>query len=372
MRSVIRIVPVVLFFLMSLLCSANNEYKSNKLQQIARFSGIKEKIDTIPDGIYDGLFTYNNRPLVIYVNNHMIEHIGFSLFTDSIRYAISNPAINFIERYSLELSLPIDTVWSKKTRMEIDKVKFRKGNLDFFRNIPNDTLFYFQMSLKDRKYILKWSQGKKVCCELEFPMHYDLIGGRERIELENSLQKEIEHDTCSSIPQKMFSIDQLEEDTLENYYILRGGEFYSKGLTSNTYYTLDKDSIVRPYYDCLHIVESLSNLFSIANYPNNYVFNIEMQKYGFIKEQFALPVSTWVKYCINQGCTPYFGVICVNDNCTIDCSLIMYNPQLAFLHAMKININLLTIERMEGIIDAKLTSYIMTSKIKKLFKEYDL
>ena len=372
MSLVIRSVLVLLLIWRPLLCSANNEYASNKLQQIAKFSGISEIIDTIPDGFYNGMLSYCDRPLVVCVNNHIIEHIGYSLFTDSIRCAINSPAINFIERYSLELSLPIDTVWTRKTRMDIDNVKFRKGNIDFFKQIPNDSIYSFMTSTKDRKYILKWNKGKKVCCELEFPMHYDLIGGRERIELENSLRKEIERDSCCPMPIKEVSLDLMEIDSLENYYVLRGDVFYSKGLSSNTYYSLEKDSIVRPYYDSFHIVETLSNLFSIANYPNKYNFNIKWQRYGLKNEEFSIPVSAWVKYCINQGCKPYFGIIKVNNNCTLSGSLIMYNSQMAYLHAMKICFDFSTLDRMEGTIDAELTCYIMTSKIKKLFKEYDV
>lgn len=360
-------------FFFPLICSAHNQYKSNILKQISQSSGIYEVIDTLPDGVYNGIFLYKNRPIIICVNNNIIEHIGYSLFSDSVRCIINSPALNFVERYSLELELPIDTIWSKKNRMEIDNVKFKKGDFDFFKRLPNDSLYSFMLMVKEHKYVLKWENDRKVCCEIEFPMHYDLIGGRERIELENSLKIEIDQDLCLPNPKSLISLDMLEKDSLEGYYVLRRGNFYSKGLNSDQYYSLEGDSTIIPYYEKFHIVETLSNLFSIPGYNNNnLVLNIRMQKYGLNYDSFSVPVSRWVKYCLNQGCTPYFGIISIGEKGTLQCSLMMNNSRMAYLHAMKITLNYSVLDKMEGHMEAELSSYIMTSKIKKLFKEYEL
>lgn len=361
---------LIIMLLLSNYIEAQNSYVSDRLERIANLLHINSLVDTISDGYYDNQFIYKNHPIVVRIKDNKVEHIGIQLFSKRQRGQFPAPAMDFLERYLLELSIPLDTIWKTQTRMGIDGVRMVKGKLSFFENLPNDSLYSLSIDITDRKYNLKWKLGNKLCCSVSFPTYYDLISGKDRIECVNRLLSEVQHDSVHSLIQCKIDPNNLVKDTLDGYYILRGASYYTEELNSDRYYSLASDSSYVPYRDSLHIVETLSNLFTIPNYENNYTLQIRCRTYGFNTEEFSVPVSKWVNYCLNQGCTPYFGIINLEDNYIVNCLLVMRNEEMHYNHIMKMRINFLTLGKMDGVIESNLSCFIMTSKIKNLFKEY--
>lgn len=365
---------IVLFIL--LICattiSAQMNYRTELLRQIASFTNHEEAMDSLVDGTYFNTYYYKNHPLVVRVNNNCVEHIGLQMFSEMQRISLDESLLDFVERYFLSNTINIVSPWDVKSRLEIDDFHFLKGDMTFYKNLPNDSIYSFYLEQSERRICLEWKKGRTSACKIDFPNDFELILGTNRTTLQNNLLDNISKHNFQEHSLNSIPVDRLQYDSLENYYVLNGDAYYTSGINGNRYYQLNSDSVCTPYTDSLHIVETLSNLFSIPTYKNNYTFKIRHQKYGFKTEEFAIPVSKWVNYCLDEGCTPLFGITKIADYPMIECIVIMRNKEREYNHILRMKFDYSTLGKMEGDINATLTSFMNTSTIKYLYKEYKL
>lgn len=370
----LRIILIIFLILTSRLVSvAQNEYRTDLLVRMASKLKIAEQLDTLRDSIYYNLFSYRERPLTVIVDNHRVEHIGYHLFTNEHRDVFHTPVINFLERYFLELDLGIDSIHTMKDKMENDNVRFHKGNSKFFRNLPNDSLYqiaYFVsiQNINERGYSVEWLKDSTIVCGISFPIEYAVLTGTDMVEYENRLKNEIERDTLKSPKVAEVTREMLKKEWQENYYILKGDYYYFESLNNHQFFVMDSLEQLRPMYDSIHVVESLHNLFTMPYLENEYTLDVKLVKYGFKKEFFSIPLKQWLRFCLNSGCRPYFGIIS-NDGKNVVCELIMRNSDMAYVHVMNLTFDLKTLEERGGVIKARLNSYIPTARIKYLFEE---
>lgn len=352
---------------------AQNDYQTDLLARMASKLKITEQLDTLKDNVYQDLFLYKGRPLTIIVNNHRVEHIGFHLFTNEHRDVFHTPVINFVERYFLELDLGVDSIFSNKEKMEYDNVKFHKGNASFFYNLPNDSLYQISysvsiMNFDNRGYSVEWLKDSAVVCGISFPIEYAVLSGTDMIEYQERFRNEIERDTLKMPELPDIPESALDFKLLENYYVLEGDSFYNEYLNSNQYYVKDSVGHLAPLFDSLYVVESLHNLFTMPYLDNSYTIEARLQKYHNKEEIMRIPLKQWIRFCFNNGCHPYFGIIRIVDN-IVTCELIMQNTDMGYVHVMKLNYDLSTFESRSGIITARLNCYIPMTRIKYLFGE---
>ena len=155
-----------------------------------------------------------------------------------------------------------------------------------------------------------------------------------------------------------------------NYYVHRGDAYYFDDLNSNRYYELDSLGKIRPIFCNQFSFESVVNLFTATDIPNDFVLQIRIQKYGLKKEQIPVPLHQWINFCKKTGCKPYIGFIKKTEDC-LDCELIMRNVSMGYSHVMRFTFDTSMIETRRGFIPARLNCYIPTSRISKMFKELD-
>lgn len=365
-----KVIVFLISFVITLPVYSQVEYRTNKLLRISELLCLD-----IPDSLMneDSIYykKYKGQPIVICIKDKRVDHIGLSLLTQEQRTLFKSPAMDFLERYFLELSIPLDTLWNTSKRMKIDKVKFTKGNLSFLSQLPNDMYSLEVRTSKGHDYNVQWSKEGRVYCEVEFPMHFDLISGQDKEECENRLLHEIERDTIIYINKDTILPDMLVRDSLEGYYVCQGVNHYVSGLNNNQYFVMDSTGSLKPYYEPLHFVETLSNLFSMPYFENDYDLDITFYKSGTNTESSQISLSKWTKYFVGHGFVVYFGILEVRYP-FVDCLIILSNREMAFEHSLIIHFDLKTLYELKGIIIAELHSYRMTSKIKTLFKEFDI
>ena len=101
-------------------------YESARLQQMGAALNLNYIYDsTLTDTC---IFTrYQKYPVhVIIDKNHIISHIGYKIFDESISVG-SKIIEHFIERYTLELAMPNPNGKSQLQRMKDDNVRFNIG-----------------------------------------------------------------------------------------------------------------------------------------------------------------------------------------------------------------------------------------------------
>ena len=352
--------------------SAHNDYKTDLLNEISVCMKMHDTIANMPNGEYYGNMKYGNKPLTVIVNNGVVEHIGYMIFTKCQRDGLRSPVCNFIERYLLETSLPLKMDKSIKVKMHEDDVHFNKGKLEDLYELMQDTTNAISVKLLDgRKYELKWYNLTGDICSLNFPVDYNLLNGSEMLENERRLEKFLLHPVNNLSKKDSLEIkrDYLLATWQSNYFILPGKSYYTDALTSNRYYEMD-DLLgnYRLVYSTKYPQESIANLLTTAEIENNFLLDVKFVKYGGAGSRISVPLNSWVLYCIKSGCEPYFGIISYDGNIA-ECEVIMRNEAMGYNHIMRVTFDVSLLEAGEGIIKARLNSYVPSGNIKFLFEE---
>ena len=339
---------------------AHNDYKTDLLNKISACMKMHDTIVSMPNGEYYGKLKYGNKPLTVIIDNGVVEHIGYMIFTKCQRDGLRSPVCNFIERYLLESSLPLKKEKNINTQMHEDDVHFNSGKMADLYHLMQDTSNAISVKLLDgRRYELRWYNLTGDVCSLDFPVDYSLLNGSELLENERRLEKFLLHPV--SIGGKKDSLE-IKRDYLlatwqNNYFILPGKSYYTDALTSNRYYEKD-DSIgsYRLVYNTKYPQESIANLLTTAEIENDFLLDVKFVKYGGAGSR------------IKSGCEPFFGIISYDGN-VAECEVIMRNEAMGYNHIMRVTFDVSLLEAREGLIKARLNSYVPSGNIKFLFEE---
>lgn len=349
----------------------SNDYSSDILLDIATQLGLRQSLDSLEDAEYYHDFFYKGLPVTVIVKDSTIEHIGYSIFTEQQRHAINSPIVNFLERYSLELDIPTRKEVTAKRRMQEDGVVFEEGELSILKTFKgNPNLGINIQTWNDRKYTVTWMDSVKTVCSVSFPIDFELLNGTDMIENTRRLKEHLLKDSVYVRDTVCVTMDRLIKMWNMNYYFQKGDVYFFDNLNSNRYYELDSLGKIKPIFCKQFLFESVANLFTATDIPNEFTLQIRIQKYGLKKEQINVPLHQWINFCQKTGCKPFLGFIKKTGD-YLDCELIMRNVSNGYNHVMKFTFDTTMIEARRGIIPARLNCYIPASRISKMFKELD-
>lgn len=348
---------------------ASNDYKTDLLARMAASMNITSQLSSLANGEYYKQFTYQGQPVTVIVRNNSIEHIGHSLFTPYQRSLLKAPICNFIERFSLEIAVPLEREKSIEKHIAESGVSFDKGTFSSFCHLFNDTTYQVSIENKDDKnYLVQWQKNNQTYCAIKFPIDYDLLNGSEMLENERRLAGEILKTSAACSNSVAATPDELSATWQKNYFIQQGQSYYSNELNTNKYFEQDDTGGYNLVYTSKYPLESLANLLTSSAIDNQFVMDIRLKKYGLTEDAISVPLNSWINFCLNTGCTPYVGVINYDGNFAT-CELLMRNADLGYNHVMKLTFDITQLEDRKGIIEARLNSYVPSSKIKYLFDE---
>lgn len=368
-HKLLRSIAIVIVAGASLTAVARNGYCTDMLQRMASCMNVKAKLDTLSEGEYYRYFVYNNRPVTVIVKNGEVAHIGYSVFTLAIRHRMASPVCNFLERYALEITLPLKREKSVARQLDEDGIFFHGGDFSYFKQIESDTTFAVNLeNLNNKRYTVSWLKDGETKFSVNFPIEHDLIAGTDMIENERRILANIPKASKATRHEQLADSARLRLSWQGKYYTLPGNIYYTKQLNTNRYYMKDKKDGFKLFYHPSYVLESLSNLMTTVAIENDYDLQIRLLKYGFVQDTIQVKLNQWLNYCFNEGCIGYFGII-GEDNGIADCELIMRNSALGYIHLMRLSIDVTTLEERKGLIKARLNSYITTTRVKYLFDE---
>ncbi len=348
---------------------AQRAYRTDLLERMATAMQLSSRLDPLDDGMYYRCISYQGKPLTVFVRNNRIEHIGYTLFSMDQRSALHTPVFDFIERYWLELNVPVKREKSLERKMAEDDFSFEKGSFASFQSIQQDTTLRIDVTNKDgKRYLVSWYKEEGLFCSVAFPVDYDLLNGSEMLENERRIASEIGLAALLPVEPLLVNPENLLPAYGEDYLILPGESYYLDELNTNKYVEPDSSGTYRLIYRSAYPVESLANLLTTAQIDNQFMLTIRLKKYGYSEELLNVPLNRWTSYCLTNGCKPFFGVISLNDTTAV-CELLMRNTDQGYNHVMKLTIDITQLDERKGIIHARLNSYVPTSKIKYLFDE---
>lgn len=366
---------VVTFLSTSTVVMATNGYDTDLLKAMAIAMGVDHRLETLSDGCYYRHILYSNRPVTVEIQQGNVTHIGYSLFTQTQKDFLKSPVCNFLERYSLEIALPLQCEKSVARQLEEDGIFFRQGSFDSFRQIEQDTSYQIKIeNLNDKRYTASWSKDGNEFLAINFPIEHELLAGCNMIERERRLIEGVRNTEPDS--QRKPPLDDntaLQPSWQGKYYILQGDTYYLAQLNSNKYYVENKegrDGAYQLLYDSDFVAESLANLFTTVEIPNDYKMELRVRKYGLKEDTIYVSLNQWTAFCLKEGCVPYFGI--AKSEKDVECEIVMRNKGMGYCHVVRAVIDSENLEDRHGLIKARVVPYVPTSRIKYLFDELKL
>ena len=254
-----------------------------------------------------------------------------------------------------------------RTFMQEEKIAMLEGDFDIMDSLCQDTSTRMDIVLSDgKRYAVSFYSGKERAVTISYPADYQLILGVGMMEAEDNLPSAVMSAALPSVSAVKVDSCLLKQDALHAYYVLNGGYFEIPQLNANRYYVRDADRSFNLLLSSDYPVETMANLVTGTELVCDVSLNILQVKYGYRTENFAVPLRQWVGFCLNEGCTPYYGVIDIQSD-TIKSELVMQNEALGYAHVMKFSFNPSIIENCRGEASARLNSYVPLSNVKALF-----
>lgn len=345
------------------------DYRTDRLEQMAQRLGWTDGADTTQTAVFKG------KPLAVLADDDgRITHIGYRLFSQSQREAFGTTVCNFIERYLLELALALPAYGMEpnhgltpQERMQLDGVSI-SAKADLIALCADTTVSIHQNIIDARGYRMEWWRNEENVCTFSFPVEYDLLTGVDMDERERRLPLELKRAPVKVSQPADLSAESLRKAWNDNYYTLEGGHYLLENLSGNSYYEKAPDGQLRPIFRRQLPLESLANLLVTGLPEGDYSLHIRLRKYGFKTEMVETTPAQWLRFCLEEGCKPYFGIISLGDEEAV-CELIMHCPDKGYNHVLKLNVPLTVIDGRQGTIHARLNAYVTASRIKNLFED---
>lgn len=315
------------------------------------------------------------RDIAVRVEDGCVEHIGYRIFSVDARSGGINPAIaDFVERYWLSLTLPLQRQKSVKQQMLEDRFVFNKGSIASIDNIQHNPTMPFSCHSTKNKVTMVWGDEKSPVCQISFPVDHELILGRKMLENDRRLPLEIKSAKVNVRPvQNIPGRSSARMDSVTALWVNQTGSYLDCALRSDRYYTSGPDGeSLEPVFDIAFPKESVVNLvtdYDIAK-AMNIGLSIRHKTFGLDEQVIETTIPQFVAYCMQNGCIPFAGVISIDegDSGEADILVIMRNQAVGYNHVLRAKVPLTCISTGKGTVRARLNAFVPSSNIKNLFK----
>ncbi len=289
------------------------------------------------------------------------------LFSDEFKKDYPSVVYDFLERYLFEADSLVRKGVDIQQKLHDDKVMFLKGTPSAARNITPATPFSLN-NVESKYYKVGWTDAKgNTILSLAFPMQYELLLGKPKVELEKTVKDEI----CAAkgfqpnVPSETNTIKTddgcLMTQPVENYYV--------NSLNTATYYHKVKGTL-QPVFDKADKWHSAANLFlGCIACANPYTVYVEQNVYGFKKQTFTMKLSQWLAYCQAMKLKLFFTIEEERED-GLKALLIAQSDDLKFNHMMSIIIPDNFVSNPKAMLKASLNAYIPTQNVKNLYQQY--
>jgi len=290
----------------------------------------------------------------------------YYLFAPEVKSAYPSIVYDFLESYLYE----IDSL--QRRGAYIDQ-KLRDDKVFFIKGTPHDTrrissTMAFEIKRTDNKfYEVLWTDSLgQIVLDLAFPMQYELLLGKPKVEMEKDFKATLlaysnySPTTCLSEDMILQEDSCLMSNPVSNYYV--------ESLNTATYYN-NKEGL-RPTFSNTDKWHSATNLFhGCIDCIDDYVLYIEQNLYGFKKISYSIPLFQWLAYCQSMKLNTYFAIEEERED-GMKALLIAQSSDLGFNHMMSLIIPDCFVDKRNTVIKATLNAYIPTQNVKDLYQQY--
>ncbi len=339
-------------------------YATKRLARIADAVGLH-----VPDGVVMGMdddTTWNYRGKQLRVRTNAfgeVSHVGYKLFSRQVIEAYRSLALlNFLERYALELDLRLDGR-SPSQRLSLDKVVCIEGNMELLAQVKENTPFSIE-EIERRMYHVGWKLGNHKV-SLTFPANCQLILGADARELEDIFERNIRRTEPLSDKEALAPWSSAKTYQSDGNIIAEGGQFLSKLIRSDLYFTKQKDARYL-LTDPRRPIQATSNLLltGISNQPTP--LKLTLNRYGYRTTQSDVTLQQFVSLCHKEGDRLYVGVK-THAGQSVKATLFALNNKLAYCHVLSVEIPLGLLSGKDEVIKGTAYVYIPLENVTEDF-----
>ena len=319
---------LIILSLAGVLPASGVSFATNRLRTIARCLQLTS-LDTLSVGTNNN-YHYRSHALSIRINQFgEVEHIGLMLFPNSLKENNATPIYDFLERNLLERILPnLDD--SLKFHQKYEHVEFLTGSaLSALQLDTTDIVGYQEERTDFHTYHVSWSQHERKILEISFNMDYQLLSGCNAEELENLFMKRLLRFHPHDYEPRKFLFPKHT-----NTYVAAGDTFLIREMRNELFYEKDKSG--------WHLTDSaavitkvLSNMLLSMEFAGNPTLSLSFDRYSDVRGERQVPYKHWLQMCLDEGCSPFFGVKSVTPD-SYKCTVLMTNPRAGYVHLLSV------------------------------------
>lgn len=307
----------------------------------------------------DTVISVKDFPVRIIKKDGDMKRIGLDLFTDEIKSSFDRELLESLETTLAYKALGIEGD-------NVADIELIAGTLADFKGITPQTVC--SISNENAKSMsVEWIDGNKKTA-VRMSVSYQTVRGASRAEIERNFIDAVKNDRGNRKPVANFSLTDVEPYG-GTFYVIPGGIYNSKNINRNVY--LESDTILTPVWDSDHPLESMANLFILADgkYGNNAVKMTVMKHEIGDRETVNISVNQLLAYCERDGCTPFWGMEKYEDG-KLEGALFLFNSSQGYVHVFRIICNPKDVIAGKGDIKIRASLYVPTNNVDDLFAPY--
>ena len=284
------------------------------------------------------------------------------IFPDSIKQQCPARVCDFIEQYAGEC-----LSWNVKgyplfRKMSDDKVLFLNGDVQSLISLP-DTFHFSLTRYNNQGYEAVWTYDSTIL-RMVFPIQYELILGKTRRELEQSMEEAI-WDAKDTGNVTDLVLEPLSDSAI--YCTTPQQHYQIPEMTNTCFYRKDSGG----YYlvmDTNYIEYSIRNIV-LSPSEFNPLISVTQLLYGLKKKEYTMTLEQWHTYCRQENLTVYVGLKTETVG-YYEVVIIAENNDLAYTHMLTMSIPHSFLNDEKAVWKAKVRSFIPTHNIKNMYKQY--
>lgn len=360
-------------------------YDSAKLSELAQ--AVRPKITALGcDTCYTGE-AYKGYPIAVEQRRGRVTHLGIRLFDPEFKRLAGRELCDFAERYLLE-RIAFGNDPEHSWIYDIDSVTVH-GNCRNLLHADRESVRFSIADTENRGYRLAWTQNDTTLLTITLPAQWQLICGKNLIELEQEFERELK-EFDSEIPAlPNISVERMEKTMNRNILVYKRGYYLIPQMVSSLYFWVDnrlfikrsKNPGVRFLADMIgnaerpqllsessHPAESSINLLSVPALGKDYTVAITQRLLGYTDKFFDVPLDRLTAYCLDKGCRPYVGIKQIDEH-TVTALCIMVNERWGYTHIFDMTLPVDGFDRRSGNLQAKMNLYAPTHNLKSLYDD---
>lgn len=303
----------------------------------------------------------------------VMTDMGVVLFPTGLEKARLAPVYDFIERYFFYLLVQAGReeqqhlLRSNRMGLLINGKPLGRGGgsvEEALQGVTPETPFVLESD--SAHFRVSWKRGKEAV-SLLFPKQYDLILGKDKMELSRMLKEELLAYEYTR-PEPVFEPERFQLTPVSNLFFDRGDCFLIAQMKSGKYIRKEGD---RFGYVCNERFgeESLLNLFSWADEMGwKGVAGIQVQGYHGFTDNFTCTLDRLCSFMKSRNCRAYVGIKTAGSD-RITGTVVYVNEDLMYEHLLSFSFPVEAFKKNEVPVTVKWWPYIPLNNVTTLYDE---